>query len=102
MQRALNPSRKPPQETQGLAWAGDQVFLPKLSNFPDLDSELLGDEPQTEAGMSTLDEARTGFREVTHLLGLAQGTTSRSGVQGLVLRSSCPWLDATRVCAGDR
>lgn len=32
------------------------------SNFPELGSELLADEPQPEAGMSTQDVARTGFK----------------------------------------
>lgn len=77
------------------------------SNFPELGSELLGDEPQPEADMSTQDVARTGFGAgggggVTHLVGLAQCTISKSEVQGPVLGSSCPPLKGTRVCAGDR
>lgn len=72
------------------------------SNFPELGSELLGDEPQPEADMSTQDVTRTGFRGITHLVGLAQCTISKPEVQGPVLRSSCPPLKGTRVCAGDR
>lgn len=72
------------------------------SNFPEPGSELLGDEPQPEADMSTQDVARTGFKGVAHLVGLAQCTISQPEVQGPVLRSSCPPLKGTRVCAGDR
>lgn len=32
------------------------------SNFPQLGSELLGDEPQPEADMSAQDVARAGLR----------------------------------------
>lgn len=72
------------------------------SNFPEPGSELLRDEPQPEADMSTQDVARTGFKGVAHLVGLAQCTISQPEVQGPVLRSSCPPLKGTRVCAGDR